>query len=218
MKRLLAALGSTRLAIVTLSYLAVACVLSTLVPHSRFFSSPAFILPAFLFFANLSTCTARRFVAQLRRKGFRRFGPDILHVGLMVLVLGSVWSVGSRQEGAALLTVGQSVNLPDGSVLRLDDFRFERYPDGRPRDWVSVVSIQKQGQTALDHRDIRVNAPLSYAGLTFYQSSYQTMPDGRLATGIEAVADHGYPLVVVALILVALGASITFIQKIKDLA
>jgi hypothetical protein len=52
MKRLLALLGSTRLAIVTLSYLAVACMLATLVPQNRFFASPAFILPAFLFAEN----------------------------------------------------------------------------------------------------------------------------------------------------------------------
>lgn len=216
MKRLLALLGSTRLAIVTLSYLAVACMLATLVPQSRFFASPAFILPAFLFFANLSTCTAKRLVAQLRKRNHRRFGPDILHFGLMLLVLGSVWSVASRQEGAVLLTVGQSVNLPDGSVLRLDDFRFERYPDGRPRDWVSVVSIQRLGRWTINRKDIRVNAPLSYAGLTFYQASYQSMPDGSLATGIEAVSDRGYPLVVVALFLLALGTSITFIQKMRD--
>lgn len=224
MKRLLDLITSTRLAIVTLVYIALSSMMATLVPQDRlstvlgpsgFFPSPAFIIPVFIFFANLSACTARRFVRQIRMKRGRRFGPDILHVGLMVLVLGSLWSVATRQEGSVTLTIGTGARLPDGSILKLDDFRFERYADGRPRDWVSVVSIEKDGVLRVDHRDLRVNAPLRYAGLTFYQASYHAQPDGTMTTGLVAAADSGYPLVVVALVLIALGSSITFIQKLR---
>ncbi len=224
MRRLVALITSTRLAIVTLVYIALTSMVATLVPRDRlfavlgpagFFSSPAFIIPVFIFFANLSACTARRFVRQIRMRHGRRFGPDILHVGLMLLVLGSLWSVATRQEGSVMLTIGTGARLPDGSILRLDDFRFERYPDGRPRDWVSVVSIEKDGVVRVDHRDLRVNTPLRYAGLTIYQASYRAQPDGTMTTGLVASADRGYPLVVVALVLIALGTSITFIQKLR---
>jgi len=223
-KRLVALITSTRLAIAILAYIALASIVATLVPPgwmfaapgpSGFFASPAFIIPVFIFFANLSACTAQRLVRQIRMKHGRRFGPDILHVGLMVLVLGSLWSVATRQEGSVMLTIGARTKLPDGSVLQLDDFRFERYPDGRPRDWISVVSIEKDGVVRVEHHDIRVNAPLRYAGLTFYQAGYQTQPDGTMITGIRASADKGYPLVVVALVLISLGTSMTFIQKLR---
>ncbi len=212
-----------RLAIGLITYLAVTCILATLVPQGLadseylglyprivaqlviqtgfggFFGSILFIIPSFLFFANLSACTVKRFVRELRKKGKRHFGPDILHVGLMILVIGSVWSFSGHQQGSVMLAPGDGVNLPDGAVLHLDDFRFERYDDGRPRDWVSVVSILKDGKSVRDRVEVRVNAPLHYEGLTFYQASYEEVPalalsdsagtEYLLAQGEERVVD-----------------------------
>lgn len=308
MKKFIAWITSMRLAIGLIAYLAITCILATLVPQGLaddeyramypkivaqlvvqtgfggFFGSILFIIPAFLFFANLSACTVKRFVRELRKKAGRRHGPDILHVGLMALVIGSVWSFSGHQQGSVTLAPGDGVNLPDGAVLHLDDFRFERYPDGRPRDWVSVVSLLKDGKAIKEGVELRVNKPLRYADLTFYQASYEEVPslalvdpsgtevvlaqgeervigdtayffmapdaDGRqavirvgegadgktvkvgpgeaagdlkvgglraqLATGIEAVSDPGYPLVLVALALIAVGTTWTFAQKLKE--
>ena len=129
-----------RLAIGLIAYLAVTCILATLVPQGLaddeyramypkivaqlvvqtgfggFFGSILFIIPAFLFFANLSACTVKRFVRELRKKAGRRHGPDILHVGLMALVIGSIWSFSGHQQGSVTLAPGDGVNLPDGAV------------------------------------------------------------------------------------------------------
>ncbi len=308
MKKFVAWITSIRLAIGFIAYLAVTCILATLVPQGLadeeylamypkiiaelvvqtgfggFFGSILFIIPSFLFFANLSACTVKRFLRELGKKGKRRHGPDILHVGLMALVIGSIWSFSAHQQGTVVLAPGDGVNLPDGSLLHLDDFRFERYEDGRPKDWVSVVSIVKDGKTIKDKVEVRVNSPLRYAGLTFYQASYEEVPslalaepsgaelvlaqgeerivdgvaylfmapdadarravvrvgsgsDGKtikvgpgetagglrvigiraqLATGLEAVSDPGFPLVLAALALIALGTTWTFTQKLKE--
>jgi len=323
--KLLDKLSSIKLAIGLIVYLAVTGILATLVPQglafeeyqalyprlladlvfqtgfSHFFNSILFILPALLFFANLSVCTVKRFVREIRRKGPKRFGPDILHLGLMLLVLGSIWSYSGHQQGAVTLSPGEGVELPDGSTLVLRDFRFEQYDDGRPKDWISTVDLSKNGQTIKEGYQLKVNAPLRHAGLTLYQASYSqrsslilrdaeghefrlgqgeslelgglsvffmapegTDPAGdgvlaadqqpdnaravvqlsdadgqrverlapgsvlgdvivigfrnELATGIEAVDDPGYPLVLVALILIAFGTALTFIQKLKELA
>ena len=297
-----------RLAIGLITYLAVTCILATLVPQGladeeyqamypkivsmlviqtgfgSFFGSILFIIPSFLFFANLSACTVKRFVRELRKKSKRRHGPDILHIGLMALVIGSIWSFSGHQQGSVTMAPGDGVNLPDGALLHLDDFRFERYDDGRPKDWVSVVTISKDGAIVKDKVEVRVNSPLRYGDLTFYQASYEEVPSlvlgdsagtelvlaqgeerviddiaylfmapdadakravirvgsgaegktikaspgdmvgslkvtgirAQLATGLEAVTDPGFPLVLAALALIALGTTWTFAQKLKE--
>ncbi len=311
MRKFIAWLSSVRLAIGLIAYLSVTCVLATLIPQGlseaeylalyprliaelivqtglwRFFSSIAFILPSFLFIANLSVCTVKRFLRELGKKGSRRFGPDILHAGILALAIGAIWSYSGHQEGSVMLGPGERVNLPDGSVLTLRDFRFERYPDGRPREWASIVDIAKDGKAVREAIEIRVNAPLRYEGLTLYQASYseagalflrnETGREFRIAqgeeisldglslffmameeaapgrailrvasaegdavvrvaageavggatvlgyrtellTGLEAVSDPGYPLVFAALLMIALGTAVTFIQKLKETA
>jgi cytochrome c biogenesis protein len=198
-------LTSIRLAVWLLSYLLVGSILATLIPQgladaqyytiypklvaqlvvqtglNGFFGSIIFILPVFAFFANLSACTVKRFIRELRKKGRHHHGPDILHIGLILLVVGGLWSYSSHQEGSVTLAPGDSVNLPDGSEMSLVDFTFERYPDGRPRDWTSIIDVNKDGKTVVDKAVVRVNKPLRYAGITFYQSSYSELPSLVLA-------------------------------------
>lgn len=305
MKKLLTWITSIHLAIGLLVYLIVTCIMATLVPQglplehyyemytravadlviysgfNRFFGSVLFIIPAFMFFANLSACTVKRLLRELRRKSGRHHGPDLLHLGLMLLVIGSIWSFSGHRRGALTLSPGDGINLPNGGTMILNDFRFSRYDDGRPKDWVSIVTITKDGKTIKDKFEIRVNKPLRYDGLTFYQSSYKELlsltlsdplgstvslaqgeervfgtasyrfmapdTDGktaiialgngaiikvapgekadnlsmlgmetRLVSGLEAVSDPAYPLIFVSLILIALGTSWTFFQKLKE--
>lgn len=200
MKKFLAWITSIKLAIGLIAYLAIASGLATLVPQGlseesyremyprllaelvvqtrfgSFFSSIFFILPAFAFFANLSACTVKRLIRELRKKGGRHHGPDVLHVGLMMLVVGGLWSFSGHKQGSVVLAPGDGANLPDGSTLKLVDFRYDRYPDGRPKDWVSIVTIEKDGMAVIEGRELRVNEPLRHAGLTFYQATYQEVP------------------------------------------
>jgi hypothetical protein len=307
-RKLLAWITSIRLAIGLLVYLIVSSSIATLVPQglppdhyramyarvvadlvifsgfNRFFGSVLFIIPAFVFFANLSACTVKRLLRELKRKSVRHHGPDVLHLGLMLLVIASILSFAGHRRASLRLAPGNGVNLPDGGSLMLDDFRFLRYDDGRPKDWVSLVTITKDGVTVKDGYELRVNSPLRYGGLTFYQTSYVetqslllsdssgiTLPlaqgvvriigdtsylfmapdvDGRsaivrlgggaeaavikvapgdmagamnvlglktnLVSVLEAVSDPAYPLVFASLVLIALGTSWTFFQKLKE--
>ncbi len=217
MNKFIARITSIRLGIGLIIYLAAASSLATLVPQGlaeedyqnrypklvaelvvqtgfdNFFGSILFILPAFAFFANLSACTVKRFLRELKKKARRHHGPDMLHVGLMALVIGSIWSFSGHKAGSVLLAPGDGVNLPDGSLLHLDDFRYERYDDGRPRDWVSVVTLEKNGGKIKEGFEIRVNTPLRYKDLTFYQSTFQEVPGLALAgaDGIEMLLAQG---------------------------
>lgn len=217
MDKFIARITSIRLGISLIAYLAIASSIATLIPqglpeedyHDRypklvaelvvqtgfdnFFKSILFIIPAFAFFTNLSACTVKRFLRELKKKARRHHGPDILHVGLMLLVIGSIWSFSGHKAGSVVLAPGDGVNLPDGSLLHLDDFRYERYDDGRPRDWVSVVTLEKDGVKIKEKFEIRVNTPLRYKDLTFYQSTFQEVPGLALAdaAGTEILLAQG---------------------------
>jgi cytochrome c biogenesis protein len=45
------------------------------------------------------------------------------------------------------------------------------YPGGAPKDYVSTVSVVEDGKTILE-KEIRVNDPLNYKGVSIYQASY----------------------------------------------
>ncbi len=283
---------SVKLAVVLIACLVAGGIAATLVPGwgTRFFTSLAFLLPAAAFFVNLTACTIQRFVRELRRPTRRRHGPDVLHLGLLVLMVGAVISHQGKRMGTVSLVPGESATLPDGSTLTLTDFRVDRYSDGRPKDWVSTLRVTKGDVVALDGFALRVNRPLRRAGYSYYQSSYGeewqlVLRDGRgsdlvlhegeqaqvdsteilfmapeeangtaaaravvhigngsgarvlraavgdslggvevtavrsvPATVIEAVSDPGWPVVVVALALVAIGTALTFFQKLREAA
>jgi cytochrome c biogenesis protein len=74
--------------------------------------------------------------------------------------------------------------MPLGFYLRLDDFDVDYYtnagrPTGMPSEYWSQLSVYDlERQKILDKR-IRVNDPLTHHGITFYQSSYGTLPEAR---------------------------------------
>ena len=251
----------------------------------RYFTSLLFLLPVFAFFVNLLACSADRLGREFKKKTKRRHGPDILHAGLLVLILGSLYSFSERKEGSVTLRVGDSVELPNGERLTLAEFIDERYDDGRPSGWTSVVDLASEGTAARIGERISVNRPLRVGGLTIYQASYgadyeleltdatgaahrisrgetdgaggiecffMTVDENRRAvvrvtgvpglsvlrvdeggadigsfravlktvptTGLQAVTDPGYPVVLAGLILIALGTALTFAQKLTEAA
>jgi len=75
--------------------------------------------------------------------------------------------------------------MPLGYFVRCDSFDVDYYisplgePTGMPSEFHSSLTVfNLEGQKVLQKR-IRVNDPLTHHGITFYQSSYGTMPEGR---------------------------------------
>jgi len=164
-----------------LAIIAAGAAASTLNPRwSGYFASPFFLAPCLAFAVNLGACAAARLRRELRRKS-RRHGPDILHAGLLVALIGAMASAAGRTEGVVPLRIGDSVRLPAGGVLTLTDFIAERYEDGRPRSWTSVVSVDSGKGERRDGLEIRVNAPLRIGGLGVYQSSVGSESELRLS-------------------------------------
>jgi cytochrome c biogenesis protein len=87
--------------------------------------------------------------------------------------------------------------MPLGFFVRCESFDVDYYvspsgmPTGMPSEYHSTLSVfDLNGQKILDKR-IRVNDPLTYHGITFYQSSYGALPNahGKILLNIRPKND-----------------------------
>jgi len=187
---------SIRLAVVLILIIAGLSILSTLIPQGKdtafyfhtygafwaqvilrlrfneFFRSLLFLIPVGLFFINLSVCAADRLVNRERRKARRRHGPDLIHIGLLLLIIGAMFSVFGRREGLVYMGEGDEIRLPGEYTLRLLDYRYEEYENGRPKDWISTVEVSRDGEVLIASFPIEVNKPLKIGGINVYQTSF----------------------------------------------
>jgi cytochrome c biogenesis protein len=73
--------------------------------------------------------------------------------------------------------------MPLGFYVRCDDFDVDYYqnqqgmPTGMPSEYHSTLSVFNLDRQKIFDKRIRVNDPLTHRGITFYQSSYGTIPD-----------------------------------------
>jgi cytochrome c biogenesis protein len=113
-----------------------------------------------------------------------RLGPYLIHLSIIVVVLGSLVGKFLGFQGQMNLVEGQSSNTlaltdPQGRknldfTVRLDQFQVHYYPNGTPREFRSDLTFLKQGQE-VKQTICRVNDPVTFDDVTFYQSSYQAL-------------------------------------------
>ncbi|MDR1894354.1 MAG: cytochrome c biogenesis protein ResB [Spirochaetales bacterium] len=238
LKRIFTWLRSLRLTLALVLYMVITGGLSTFVPQhlegqeyfqlyspslarlvlavgmDDFFSSLPFLIPAGLFFVNLLACTVFRFRRELRKKGRKNFGPDILHGGLILFMISAALSVFNRMDGTLRLGVGESALLPNGNTLILDDLEYRQYDNGRPLAWISYLTVLEGERILYTARPLEVNHPLKLNGFSLYQYSYGNM-GGREYTVIMAVRDPGYTLVFISFILCIAGLGLTALYKLR---
>lgn len=107
-----------------------------------------------------------------RKKMFGLFGSDVVHLGLLIIVMGGVISGMTGFRTDINIAEGKTVDVPRAEFsLRLDKFTTEYYPDGRVKDWKSDLTVVDKGRDVLT-KTIEVNHPLNYGGFMFYQSRY----------------------------------------------
>jgi len=121
---------------------------------------------------------------------YARYGPYVAHLGILIILLGGVVGIFFGFKGTVSLPEGQEAEaawsadkgetIPLGFRIRCRRFVLLQYPDGSPKEYRSEVSLLNgEGATILDG-DIRVNHPLTYKGITFYQSTYGRILEASL--------------------------------------
>lgn len=191
--------------------------LIVLTSYDHFFSSSLFLFLLGLFWLNLFSCSVKRFIRQIQRKGKKRFGPDILHFGLLIMIIASMVSFSLKEEGFVYMRAGDAMKLPSGRYLNMEEFIFEHYPDGRPKSWISKVNISDSFDKEGEKYSITVNQPLRIDKLVFYQTGYRPARSvGEYETGLMITYDPGKILMLLSFIVISAGLMLTFIQKMKD--
>ena len=116
-------------------------------------------------------------------KNYSRIGVYVTHFSVILILIGGVVGGVKGFKGYVEITEGETIGevsvsrsqrrkLPLGFEVRLDKFLVSFYSDGTPKDYVSTLTFLEGGKPTLEGIEVRVNHPISYKGITFYQSSY----------------------------------------------
>jgi cytochrome c biogenesis protein len=112
-----------------------------------------------------------------------RFGVYVTHLSILIIfigaLMGSFWGYKAYvniPEGGQTDTVyrrDKQAESPLGFAVRCEAFSVSYYEGtNRPREFKSILSVIDNGQVVIKDRKVIVNEPLTYKGITFYQSSY----------------------------------------------
>ncbi|HUI70303.1 MAG TPA: cytochrome c biogenesis protein ResB [Spirochaetia bacterium] len=261
----------------------------TALDFDHYFSSVLFVAPAAVLAVSLCVCTVDRTARRFRTKAQKRFGPDIVHVALLVLIAGAIATGLGRHERIFFLSQGEQLEVTSHYSIKLLSFEYLRYENGMPKAWISTVDVLRDGVPEIAAFPIRVNHPLRLGGVSIYQASWDNQStflfrdasggqtsarigdafrDGdtlwylvdvvgegtttaallqqyrgtamvserklavmeslghytlvditpRMATGLQAVNDPGFPVVIIGVALLAVGLALTLVQSRADAA
>jgi cytochrome c biogenesis protein len=111
-----------------------------------------------------------------------RMGVLIIHGSIVTVLAGSLIGLVFGYRGFVVLKVGEAKDRIEtrsaspqekmlGFTIKCKEFKASSYPGGQPKDYVSTIEVI-EGGVVVREKNIRVNDPLYYKGMRFYQSSY----------------------------------------------
>ena len=106
-----------------------------------------------------------------------KIGPLVVHIGLIVLLVGSAYGSFTSQSKEQYLLPGESLNLINEGTnskanLRLVDFSIQRESDGIPKQFVSKLDFFSEDLNLNEIKIAKVNHPIRFKGLTIYQADW----------------------------------------------
>ncbi len=118
------------------------------------------------------------------------FGRVVVHLSFVIILAAAVvTTTGGFRDEAFAVPVGEKKAVGNGTGLALEvkSFADSYYTSGPPRDFASKVVLYDKG-ARIRAQEIRVNHPMDYGGVTFYQSFFgpaillqAKTPDGKVA-------------------------------------
>ncbi|MGD2127633.1 MAG: cytochrome c biogenesis protein ResB [Desulfobacteraceae bacterium] len=125
---------------------------------------------------------------------YSHFGVYLVHLSVLLILIGGI--IGSFFGFEAY------VNIPEGEAVetvrlrktrapktlpftvRCEKFTVDFYENGAPKEYRSDLIFIADGK-AVQHGALLVNHPITFNGITFYQSSYGTLPGNRVRLHIS---------------------------------
>jgi cytochrome c biogenesis protein len=112
-----------------------------------------------------------------------RLSVYFVHLSVIVIFIGAMIGSLFGYKGYVNILEGQSISkvmtrsekeIDLGFSVRCEQFSVALYKNGSPKEFKSILTVLENGRPVPDYTNVRVivNDPLSYKGITFYQSSY----------------------------------------------
>ncbi|MFH2001917.1 MAG: cytochrome c biogenesis protein ResB [Planctomycetota bacterium] len=186
---------STRLAVALIAGIGILSILGTLIPQGmkesyytnrypyaasalillagadHLASAPIALVPLVSFFLNLLACSTARLYRGFRY-GLRQFGPDIIHLSLMLLMTGVYVSISGSSDTTFYLEEGKHGKISEGFTIAFKSSVFSAYDDGRIKEWSSTVEITS-GNQLIGEYTIETNSPIKVDRGRLYQFAYK---------------------------------------------
>lgn len=143
-----------------------------------------------------------RFSAVALKGGAGEWGMAVFHLGLLIVLLAAIWSMLFYSRGFAQIMLGETIKgapsdwlvqdggllagkLNTGFAIRLDEMKVEYWSNGQKKQIESRLTVKTANgeETSLP---LSVSSPLSYKGVTIYQS----MDIGYAVTIVLEPPDH----------------------------
>ncbi|HBG06052.1 MAG: cytochrome C biogenesis protein ResB [Geobacteraceae bacterium GWC2_58_44] len=118
-----------------------------------------------------------------------RLGVYVVHLSIIIIFIGALIGSFFGYKGYVNIPEGGSItqvaarggNVVDlGYEVRCEKFSVSFYDTGAPKEFKSLLTVLEKGQPVPGYKDVPVivNDPLTYKGITFYQSSYGPTDEG----------------------------------------
>lgn len=127
-----------------------------------------------------------------------RTGVYIVHASILVIFIGAIIGELYGFKGSVMLPETQATNrffetgtgnsIDLGFTVRCERFDIEFYESGMPKAYKSQLTVFENNKVMVE-KEIVVNDPLTYKGITFYQSSYQGYQDFLLTVTDQATGN-----------------------------
>ncbi len=120
-----------------------------------------------------------------RRHPAGRLGVHVVHMSIIIILLGvaigalsgfSKAIVEIEEKGSATTAYNRAGEpVPFGFTVLCEGFAVSYYESGIPKEYKSLLTIVDDGKRVVEKRPVVVNDPLTYRGMTFYQSGYEAV-------------------------------------------
>jgi cytochrome c biogenesis protein len=128
-----------------------------------------------------------------QKNPYCRLGVYVVHSSIIIIFIGALIGSYFGYKAYVQITEGMSTStvymmqrgekpLDLGFAVRCEKFSVTFYDTGAPKEFKSILTILEKGQPVKGYENIPivVNDPLTYKGITFYQSSYGPAGDGAV--------------------------------------
>lgn len=132
---------------------------------------------------------------------YSRFGVYLIHLSILFILIGAIIgslfgfkayvniAEGETVETAALRKVRGHKHKNLGFGVHCEKFTVDFYDSGTPKEYRSDLIFIDNGKV-LKKGSLLVNHPITFRGITFYQSSYGTTPGERVRLKISRHLDE----------------------------